>query len=158
MGQIFLPVSIYFKVCFSLYILMMPNWTSHLTPKYRNISNEAIPSLFNLNESPPPPKFPQKHKYGIINIIFQALLLMKKYAISLQRRGLCTQSTRLPPISQTSCLEGFNSVLNHFFPKMIHYSFPRMYCRYNVTSLMVTVPYLTHSPTGLTTACLQARW
>ncbi|KAK3726207.1 hypothetical protein QZH41_011188, partial [Actinostola sp. cb2023] len=34
------------------------------------------------------------------------------------------------PIAQTSCLEGFHSVLNQFAPKMIHYSFSGMYCRH----------------------------
>jgi len=33
------------------------------------------------------------------------------------------------PLSQTSCLEGFHSVLNHFCPKMIAYSFAGMFCR-----------------------------
>ena len=34
------------------------------------------------------------------------------------------------PIEQTSCLEGFHSVLNQFSPKMIGYSYRGMFCRY----------------------------
>ena len=38
------------------------------------------------------------------------------------------------PMAQTSCLEGFHSVLNHFCPKMISFSFVGMMCRLVVDS------------------------
>lgn len=44
------------------------------------------------------------------------------------KKGICQASL----LSQSSCLEGFHSVLNHFSPKMIAYSFQGMYCRYMV--------------------------
>jgi len=35
------------------------------------------------------------------------------------------------PFAQTSCLEGFHSLLNQFALKMIAYSYVGMYCRYS---------------------------
>ena len=37
------------------------------------------------------------------------------------------------PLSQTSCLEGFHSVLNQFAPKMIAYTYPGMYIRHKLS-------------------------
>jgi hypothetical protein len=59
----------------------------------------------------------------------------EKVCYQLTKTRLVNAIKQASPISQTSCLEGFHSVLNHFPPKMIHYSFPGMYCRYSVTSL-----------------------
>ncbi|XP_067054566.1 uncharacterized protein [Acropora muricata] len=39
------------------------------------------------------------------------------------------------PMAQTSCLEGFHSVLNHFCPKMISFSFVGMMCRHILAAL-----------------------
>ena len=55
----------------------------------------------------------------------------EKVYTQLTKTRLVNAIKQASPISQTSCLEGFHSVLNHFSPKMIHYSYPGMYCRYS---------------------------
>ena len=43
--------------------------------------------------------------------------------------------------AQTSCLEGFHSTLNHWHPKMIHYSWLGTYCRF-VLIILVSSPHM----------------
>lgn len=38
---------------------------------------------------------------------------------------------KLSPLGQTPSLEGFHSVVNHFCPKMIHFSYNGIEARYN---------------------------
>lgn len=37
---------------------------------------------------------------------------------------------QLSPLGQTSALESFHAVINHFAPKMIHFHYNGMYTRY----------------------------
>ena len=48
---------------------------------------------------------------------------------------------KLSSDTQTSCLEGFHATLNHWHPKMIHFSWLGTFCRlaYNTTNLF---PYI----------------
>jgi hypothetical protein len=49
---------------------------------------------------------------------------------ALTKKSLMNGIKQASPIGQTSCLEGFHSVLNQFSPKMIGYSYPGMLIRY----------------------------
>ena len=43
------------------------------------------------------------------------------------------------PIEQTSCLEGFHSVLNQFSPKMIGYTYKGMFCRCSTSAIYIAL-------------------
>ena len=43
---------------------------------------------------------------------------------------------QLSPLAQTSGLEAFHSVVIHFVPKMLSYSFKEMLCRYKNTDII----------------------
>lgn len=53
----------------------------------------------------------------------------KKLCSALNNVHLVKGIKHASPFAQTSCLEGFHSVLNHFAPKMIAFSYAGMYCR-----------------------------
>ena len=52
----------------------------------------------------------------------------KVYA-ALTKSSLIKGIKQASPEAQTSCLEGFHSVINQFAPKMIAYSYVGMFCR-----------------------------
>ena len=53
----------------------------------------------------------------------------EKVHAALANSRLISGIKQASPLSQTSFLEGFNAVLNHFCPKMIAYSFAGIFCR-----------------------------
>ena len=56
--------------------------------------------------------------------------VFEKLESSLNNKPLEKGIQQASPLAQTSCLEGFHSVLNHFSPKMIGFSYVGMLCRY----------------------------
>ena len=61
-------------------------------------------------------------------------ILYEKVVQVLTKQSLRDGIMQASPLSQTSCLEGFHSVVNHFAPKMIAYSYSGQYCRYRKKS------------------------
>ena len=53
----------------------------------------------------------------------------EKLCAALTQNSLVRGIKQASPFSQTSCLEGFHSLLNQFAPKMIGYSYVGLYCR-----------------------------
>jgi hypothetical protein len=56
-------------------------------------------------------------------------VVYEKVCKALKNKRLKKGIQKASPLSQTSCVEGFHSVLNQFAPKMIAYSYPGMYIR-----------------------------
>ena len=53
----------------------------------------------------------------------------EKLCAALTQNSLVRGIKQASPFAQTSCLEGFHSLLNQFAPKMIGYSYVGLYCR-----------------------------
>ena len=64
------------------------------------------------------------------NQISSDSIAYEKMVGALTKKSLMNGIKQASPIGQTSCLEGFHSVLNQFSPKMIGYSYPGMLIRY----------------------------
>lgn len=60
----------------------------------------------------------------------QGTVVYDKLYGTLTNNSLVKGIKQASPFAQSSCLEGFHSVLNHFALKMIFYSYIGMYCRY----------------------------
>lgn len=89
---------------------------------------------------------PAKHsglnsKYCMLvttNIFIDSTVYDEVYK-ALTKKSIKSGILQASPHSQTSNLEGFHSVLNHFAPKMVVFKFPGMYCRLVVYSVHFTV-------------------
>lgn len=77
-------------------------------------------------------------KVLLCSICFIGTVVYEKMCKTLTTDSLMKGIQQASPFEQTSCLEGFHSVLNQFAPKMIGYSYSGMYCRYIIlTSLFM---------------------
>lgn len=68
----------------------------------------------------------------LLSFHFVGTTAHEKLVASLTKPSLIKGIKQASPVEQTSSLEGFHSVVNHFSPKMIGYSYAGMYCRYSV--------------------------
>lgn len=67
---------------------------------------------------------------------FLGSVAYEKLYSALTQNSLVKGIKQASPFAQTSCLEGFHSLLNHFAPKMIGYSYVGMYCRCVITCML----------------------
>ena len=65
----------------------------------------------------------------ISDVLFPESTVYMKMCKALTNPNLVKWIKKVSPSDQTSSLQGFHTVLNHFAPKMIHYSYPGMLCR-----------------------------
>ena len=63
----------------------------------------------------------------------------EKLVASLSKTSLLHGIKNASPIAQTSCLEGYHSVVNQFAPKMLAYSRTGILCRSVITLLIVLI-------------------
>ena len=82
----------------------------------------------------------------IVFNFFTDSIAYEKMCSTLINKRLKKGIMKASPIEQTSCLEGFHSVLNQFSPKMIGYSYREMFCRYVLYRYTHTVNSLSPPP------------
>jgi len=63
------------------------------------------------------------------NFSLSGSVVYEKLCSALTNNSLVKGIKQASPFAQTSCLEGFHSLLNQFAPKMVAYSYAGMYCR-----------------------------
>ena len=86
----------------------------------------------------------------IYQFFFKISLVSEAYEklyTALNKASLTKAIEKASSVEQTSCLEGYHSVVNQFAPKMYAYSYLGMLCR-------LVVPYLIFPKQVLSTAIL----
>ena len=63
----------------------------------------------------------------------------EKLCTALTNNSLVKGIKQASPFAQTSCLEGFHSLLNQFAQNMIGYSYVGMYCRYMHSVIIIII-------------------
>ncbi|XP_046864281.1 uncharacterized protein LOC124458281 [Xenia sp. Carnegie-2017] len=99
------------------------SFLSHIVDKHTNLDNPLFSSCFHGPDIKP-------REY-----LLEGSVAHEKLSAKLLNPQLMKSIHQASPVAQTSCLEGFLSVLNHFAPKMIHYSYVGMYCRHILASI-----------------------
>jgi hypothetical protein len=63
----------------------------------------------------------------------------EKLVANLSKTSLLNGIKNASPIAQTSCLEGYHSVVNQFAPKMLAYSHTGILCRSVITHAVIVL-------------------
>ncbi|XP_063042841.1 uncharacterized protein LOC134437278 [Engraulis encrasicolus] len=101
--------------------LILAKWKSivrHIAGKHDDHPDEAFPTCAH-------GPLKQERKW-----IYSGSLAHDKLSAVLLRKDRLEDIRRLSSEGQTSCLEGFHSTLNHWHPKMTHFSWLGSYCRH----------------------------
>ena len=66
---------------------------------------------------------------NLLDFLTAGSLALEKMKDALRSTRMVKAIKQASSVAQTSCLEGYHSVVNQFSPKMTHFSYPGMLCR-----------------------------
>ena len=66
----------------------------------------------------------------IVNLVYTGTQPYEKLSDIILSPHLHKALEKLSPVYQTSSLEAYHSVVNHFAPKLLAFSYTGIYCRY----------------------------
>ncbi|XP_046854232.1 uncharacterized protein LOC124447364 [Xenia sp. Carnegie-2017] len=116
-------ISIGVLVLLMMVMAKFKSFLSYIVDKHTNLDDPLFSSCFHGPDIKP-------REY-----LLEGSVAHEKLCAKLLHPQLMKSIQQASPVAQTSCLEGFHSVLNHFAPKMIHYSYVGMYCRHILASI-----------------------